>query len=167
MVRITSIMDNKVSAIQTQLNGKQATITGGATTITSSNLTANRALISSNNGKVAVSNISNIELGYLSGVTSAIQTQLNGKLSLWTSGNCARISKLQICWGITNSENISTINLPQAFKDTSYVVVGLPMQGSANTSDLYVHSKTTTQFKLQEYAQKAEQRNWLAIGYWQ
>ena len=98
---------------------------------------------------------------------SAIQTQLNGKLSLWTSGNCARISKLQICWGITNSENISTINLPQAFKDTSYVVVGLPMQGSPNTSDLYVHSKTTTQFKLQEYAQKAEQRNWLAIGYWQ
>lgn len=73
---------------------------------------------------------------------------------------------LQICWGITGSENISTVTLPQAFKNTNYVVAGLPMQGSANTSDLYVHSKTTTQFKLQEQVQKAEQRNWIAIGYW-
>lgn len=95
-----------------------------------------------------------------------LQNQINGKISWWASGNCVRFVNLQICWGITNSENVSTIYLPQAFKNTSYVVVGLPMQGSTNTSDLYVHSKTTTQFKLQEYVQKAEQRNWLAIGYW-
>jgi hypothetical protein len=69
------------SAIQTQLNAKQATITGGATTITSSDLTANRALISSGTGKVAVSSVTATELGYVSGVTSAIQTQLNTKLA--------------------------------------------------------------------------------------
>lgn len=57
----------------------QATITGGATTITSSNLTANRALVSNASGKVAVSAVTSTELGYLDGVTSAIQTQLNGK----------------------------------------------------------------------------------------
>lgn len=57
----------------------QATITGGATTITTSNLTANRALISNASGKVAVSDVTSTELGYLDGVTSAIQTQLNGK----------------------------------------------------------------------------------------
>ena len=62
--------------------GKQATITGGATTITSSNLTASRALISDANGKVAVSAVTSTELGYLDGVTSAIQTQLNAKLPL-------------------------------------------------------------------------------------
>ncbi len=67
------------SAIQTQLSGKQAVITGGASSITSSNLTANRALLSDGSGKVAVSTATNTELGYLSGVTSAIQTQLNGK----------------------------------------------------------------------------------------
>ena len=57
----------------------QAAITGGASTITTSNLTASRALVSDGSGKVAVSTITNTELGYLSGVTSAIQTQLNAK----------------------------------------------------------------------------------------
>ena len=65
------------SNIQTQLNGKQATITGAATTITGSNLTASRALISNDSGKVAASSVTNTELGYLSGVTSNIQTQLD------------------------------------------------------------------------------------------
>lgn len=66
-------------AIQTQLNGKQASITGAATTITRNNLTANQALISNASGKVAVSAVTSTELGYLDGVTSAIQTQLNDK----------------------------------------------------------------------------------------
>lgn len=69
------------TATQTALNGKQATITGGASTITTSNLTANRALVSNANGKVDVSAVTATELGYLDGVTSNIQTQLNGKLS--------------------------------------------------------------------------------------
>ena len=67
------------SAIQTQINGKQATVTGAATTITGSNLTANRALVSNSSGKVAVSEVTSTELGYLDGVTSSIQTQLNNK----------------------------------------------------------------------------------------
>lgn len=52
-------------------------ITGGASTIVTSNLTASRALVSNKNGKVAVSAVTSTELGYLDGVTSAIQTQLN------------------------------------------------------------------------------------------
>lgn len=52
-------------------------ITGAASTITTSNLTANRALLSNASGKVAASSVTNTELGYLSGVTSAIQTQIN------------------------------------------------------------------------------------------
>ncbi|XCH78845.1 MAG: hypothetical protein WHF31_15185 [Candidatus Dehalobacter alkaniphilus] len=69
-------------AIQAQINGKQATITGAASTIVSSNLTANRALLSNASGKVAVSAVTDTELGYLSGLTSAIQAQLNNKLGL-------------------------------------------------------------------------------------
>jgi hypothetical protein len=72
-------LSGATSAIQTQINGKQEVITGGASTITTSNLTANRALLSDGSGKVAVSTVTNTELGYLSGATSAIQTQLNGK----------------------------------------------------------------------------------------
>lgn len=72
-------LDGVTSSIQTQLNGKQATITGAATTIDTENLTASRALVSSSSGKVAVSAVTATELGYLDGVTSNIQTQLNAK----------------------------------------------------------------------------------------
>lgn len=67
------------AAIQPQLNSKQATITGGATSIISTNLTASRALVSDGSGKVSASAVTSTQLGYVSGVTSAIQTQLNGK----------------------------------------------------------------------------------------
>jgi hypothetical protein len=74
------------SSIQTQLNAKQATITGAATTITTSDLTASRTLISNSSGKVAVSTTTDTELGYVSGVTSSIQTQLNAKQATITGG---------------------------------------------------------------------------------
>lgn len=61
------------------LDKLQASITGAATTITENDLIVNRALISNDSGKVAVSAVTSTELGYLGGVTSAIQTQLNGK----------------------------------------------------------------------------------------
>ena len=81
-VNNTSDTEKPIStATQTALDGKQATITGAATTITDNNLTANRALISNSSGKVAVSSVTSTELGYLDGVTSNIQTQLNNKLS--------------------------------------------------------------------------------------
>ena len=41
------------------------------------NLTASRALASDSNGDVSVTSVTTTELGYLSGVTSSIQDQLN------------------------------------------------------------------------------------------
>jgi microcystin-dependent protein len=73
-----------VDGLQTALDSKQATITGGATTITSANLTASRALTSDASGKVAVSAVTSTELGYLSGVTSNVQAQLNSVTSAST-----------------------------------------------------------------------------------
>ena len=72
-------LDGVTSAVQTQIDSKQATITGGASTIASSDLTASRALQSNGSGKVEVSDVTTTELGYLDGVTSAIQTQLDAK----------------------------------------------------------------------------------------
>ena len=72
-------LDGVTSSVQTQIDSKQATITGGASTITSSNLTASRALQSNSSGKVEVSDVTTTELGYLDGVSSAIQTQIDGK----------------------------------------------------------------------------------------
>jgi len=57
----------------------QNAITGAASTIATANLTVGRALVSDANGKVSVSTVTGTQLGYLSGVTSAIQTQLNAK----------------------------------------------------------------------------------------
>src|SRR6056300_1073980 len=74
-------LDGVSSAIQTQLNAKQATITGAATTIDDADLTASRALVSDGSGKVAVSAVTATEIGYLDGVSSAIQTQLDAKSS--------------------------------------------------------------------------------------
>ncbi|MBI4370848.1 MAG: hypothetical protein HY552_00975, partial [Elusimicrobia bacterium] len=75
-------LNGVTSAIQTQLDGKQATVTGAATTITGSNLSGSMALVSDGSGKVAAhGTVSDAELGYLDGVTSAVQAQLDGKLS--------------------------------------------------------------------------------------
>lgn len=74
-------LQTSVGNIQTTLGSKQDVIDGAASTITDSNLTANRALISNSSGKVDVSAVTSTELGYLDGVTSNIQTQLNSKLS--------------------------------------------------------------------------------------
>lgn len=67
------------TATQTALDAKQATITGAATTIDDTDLTASRALVSDGSGKVAVSDVTSTELGYLDGVTSAVQTQVDAK----------------------------------------------------------------------------------------
>lgn len=59
--------------------GAQPTITGGASTAVKNNFYTNRAIVSNSSGKLASSAVTVTELGYLDGVTSAIQTQLDGK----------------------------------------------------------------------------------------
>ncbi len=69
-------------------NGRaQAAITGGASTIVTANLTASRALSSDATGKVAVATTTLAELNFVSGVTSAIQTQINSKLATTLATN--------------------------------------------------------------------------------
>ena len=70
------------SLIQTQLGTKQATITGAATTVTTTDLTASKALVSDAAGKIANAATSAVELGYLVGTTSLIQTQLGTKANI-------------------------------------------------------------------------------------
>jgi hypothetical protein len=88
------------STISTALGTKQATVTGAATTITSSDLTVSRALVSNASGKVAVSTVTDTELGYVSGVTSAIQTQLGNKQDKVTDVSDTEIGYLN---GVTSA----------------------------------------------------------------
>jgi len=62
-----------------------ANIAGAVSTITTSDLTASRAVVSSGAGKVAISDVTSTELGYLDGVTSAVQTQLDSKIAITAS----------------------------------------------------------------------------------
>jgi hypothetical protein len=78
-----AILDDATAADQRATLGAQATITGAATTIASSNLATSMALVSDADGKVAAhSTVSATELGYLDGVTSAIQGQVDAKAPL-------------------------------------------------------------------------------------
>ena len=117
----TSDANKPVSgATQTALDTKQNSITGAASTIASSNLTASRALTSNTSGKVAVSAVTSTELDYLSGVTSAIQTQLNGKESTIAAGTTAQywrgdksfqtLDKTAV--GLSNVDNTSDLAKP-------------------------------------------------------
>ena len=85
-------LDGVSSAIQTQLDTKGTTtedaaiearrvanIAGAVSTITTGNLTASRAIVSDGSGKVSASAVTATELGYVDGVTSAIQTQIDSK----------------------------------------------------------------------------------------
>lgn len=84
----TNTGDNAVNSLYSGLaTSKQDTITGAATTITSSNLTASRAVVSDGSGKVAVSSVTSTELGYVAGVTSAIQTQIDTKTNKLITAN--------------------------------------------------------------------------------
>ena len=74
-----SDLSNLSATGQAKFDAKQNTITGGASTITSANLTAGKALVSDSSGKVAASAVTGTELGYLSGITSGVQAQLNAR----------------------------------------------------------------------------------------
>ena len=86
-ITVSSVSDTELgylsgvtSAIQTQLNGKAASDhVHGSITNDGKLGTASRALVTDSSKNIAVSTVTATELGYVSGVTSAIQTQLNGK----------------------------------------------------------------------------------------
>lgn len=73
---VTNLQTN-VTNISNALTGKQDSIVGAASTITEDNLTPNRAVISNSSGKIAVSDITATELGYLDGAKSNIQKQID------------------------------------------------------------------------------------------
>lgn len=115
---ITTLKAN-VTEVTNTLTSKQDKIVGGASTITNDNLTANRALVSNSSGKVAVSAVTSTELGYLDGVTSNVQTQLDSKLSeapvqsVNSKTGAVTLTKADIGLGnVDNVKQYSTSNPP-------------------------------------------------------
>lgn len=84
-----SYLSGVTSAIQTQLGAKAGTASPTFTGTITTPLTASRALVTGAASELAVSAVTATELGYLSGVTSALQTQISAKVTnpLTTTGD--------------------------------------------------------------------------------
>jgi hypothetical protein len=159
-----SYLDGVTSAIQTQIDAKQATITGGATTIVSADLTASRAAISNSSGKIAVSTVTDTELGYVSGVTSAIQTQLGTKLT--ASNNLSDVSSTATArtnLGLAIGTNVQAYDAELAAIAglTSAANKGIQFTGSGTAS---VFDLTTAGLALLDDASASAQRTTLGLG---
>lgn len=76
---LNALLTAYIAVIKGLEDSKQDAITGAITTALTNNFTANRALFVDGNGKIQASAITSTELAYLSGLTSNVQTQLNGK----------------------------------------------------------------------------------------
>ena len=157
-------LDGVTSAIQTQIDSKQATITGGATTIVSSDLTASRAAISNSSGKIAVSTVTDTELGYVSGVTSAIQTQLGTKLT--ASNNLSDVSSTSTArtnLGLAIGTNVQAYDAELAAIAglTSAAGKGIEFTGSGTAA---VFDLTTAGKALLDDADATTQRTTLGLG---
>lgn len=121
----------------------RAAITGAASTILDSNVLANRALMSNASGKVVTSTVTSTELGYLAGVTSAIQTQIDGKAAsnhnhsaLLSSATSNTFSQLPV--GVSIASN----NLADAAVAVDYATVVTFNQGNNRTSQLALGSQS-------------------------
>jgi hypothetical protein len=105
-----AIADAKIASAATW-NAKQSTITGAATTITTSDLTASRALTSNASGKVAVATTTSTELGYVNGVTSAIQTQIDAKQQTLSTVTTAQSLNGQVLQNFIPNQASTSVNL--------------------------------------------------------
>lgn len=95
------------SAVQTQIDGKQPTVDANtslsAGNLTLAGLTASRALVSDANKTLTPSAVTATELGHLSGVTSAVQTQLDAKQASITSASNITAGNLTLAGPANNS----------------------------------------------------------------
>jgi low affinity Fe/Cu permease len=126
-------LDGVSSAIQTQIDSKQATITGAATTIDDTNLTASRAVVSDGSGKVAVSAVTSTEIGYLDGVSSAIQTQLNTKAPLagaTFTGQVNMSDDLVVTGNLTVNGDTTTVNSENKVIQDRFIMLANAVSGA-------------------------------------
>jgi hypothetical protein len=103
--------------------------------------TANRALVTNGSGAIVVSTITDTVLGYLSGVTSDIQTQINSKLASgifvdWSAGGMATLDPTRL--------NLTTANRVVITNGTS-----TPIASTVTTTELGYVSGVTSSIQTQ------------------
>ena len=93
-------------------------------------LTGSRALVSNSSGLLTNSAVTSTELGYVSGVTSAIQTQLDAKA---TAANLTTVSNTVTTQGNTLSTNTALLNGTNTFTGTNNFTGAVIITNAAST----------------------------------
>lgn len=130
-----SYLNNVSSAIQTQLDGKLATSVAsttyaaldGATFTGTVSLTAN----------TSIGTVDSTEIGYLNGVTSAIQTQLDAKAPIANptfTGTVSGVTKSMV--GLGNVDNTADADKPISSATQTALDAKLALAGGTMTGDL-------------------------------
>lgn len=110
----------------------------------------------------SIGNVSATELGYVDGVTSAVQTQLDAKAVAGSNGVPFRMA----AGTATTGSNISvTVTLPSN-RFTQTPIVTATVNDAAYASVMIIYSTSTTSFIMQGFngsAYSAIRGNWIAI----
>lgn len=105
--------------------------------------TASKALVSDGSGFVSASSVTATELGYVSGVTSAIQTQLGNKISTSEKGANSGVATLDAGGKIPASQLPNSV---MEYQGTWAASTNTPTlaNGTGNVGDVYVASDAGT-----------------------
>ena len=156
----------KLNEIDTTVDNAKAEIT------TYANSATNNAVIEIDN----TANTYSKEIGYLNGVTSNIQTQLNGKASTANAVTASGSNYIKfgngiiIQWGTSTSIDASqAITLPVPMTTASYAIIPQYAAGSAAAnSGSVVTARTTTSFTVYwgsgSGARKQSFLSWIVVG---
>ena len=125
------VSSTDATTVKDYIDNLDITINGAASTIKDDDLTQNRAVISNADGKIAVSDVTSTELGYLDGVTSNVQDQLNNKVEKQSTSITAA-TKTKITY---NSDGLVTAGadlVASDIPDLSATYITMTQKGTSN-----------------------------------
>jgi hypothetical protein len=122
-----------------------AYLTGAISTVLTTDLTASRALVSDSSGKIAASGSTTAtEIGYLAGVTSAIQTQINTKAADNAVVHIAGTETITGAKTFSGGLASNALTLTGALSGTSATFSGIGTFGSSAGAGLRVYGSSGT-----------------------
>lgn len=127
------------------LNNNRVMVSSGSAIVEAAAITASRALVSDSNGLPVASSVTSTELGYVSGVTSSIQDQLDAKLTnVLTSaqifvGNGSNVATAVALSGDATISNAGVLTLASdVVKEADFVDREIPAGDVDGVNDAYV-----------------------------
>jgi len=135
-------LNNVSSAIQTQLDGKLATSVAATTyaALTGATFTGNVVLTAN----TSIGTVDSTELGYLNGITSSVQNQLDAKAPTANptfTGTVAGVTKSHV--GLENVDNTSDANKPVSSATQTALDAKLNLAGGTLTGNLTLSGAPT------------------------